>query len=981
MDLELEMGAMMMAGKWELSGANLLGRGVYGDTLELSIYFSSAQRLAQPCCGLADCKRCRWGATPEGEFKLPWNGARIESQWKLRDTVLLCVVLEHCLLVNVLYVGYRVPTPVARRSDIATMYGGGGKRPSLVTKAHIFQSFFFWVKKLKVSGVRFTFTSQSLKPGGEGGRQLEGKFEPTSVRDFVCSELSEEYFFAILDRDAGASDGGGDRSPHGTTLHEGFDAGMQGGLHWAKVQRVRRAITCVFRKLPMGRDGLHVGAWSPPSHESKGGGITELRVPVVPQEVFSCFGRSRTVRFGLDQGEHKESAAAPVRGEFHSSKVFDDSSSVDILLSWCGRCSTKATQKLEYHGKGNTIGEYAYFLAKRALSRSGSGRGVSSRVTAASGEPVPLIAVPSEQGLAEIDDVELPPITVFSEGDTDSGKGNGCRSKGKVKATSSTSDREFREGSVANTSRIAPGAALSAKPEPSSTGSFLGAGSSGAGPNTGNRGLLSTGAGSLSTQHEHRFDVDTWHEAHNPFSRPLFQQDLVLNVNGTKAVVSHGWQLDPVNPRFLARLAPYGVLVSQMPSWAVTSRAKRCKECHENGAACPMSHIASILTPPPGFLADHVISVMNAELVDMYIDAILSSLTPLMGVDVAAQIMSRVILYRQDTRLREGRAPRADPSEAGAPLECRVDVLVRPGAGCEQFLKRSFVPFQGAQYGGCEHQLPLHIVRDPSDAATYLTHILEDVVEHISAGAQDMGGSFGQCISQAFLPDRRVELPEGFEAGDCPLDLAGFVAGGDVRPPPPHPLILPSESELSRFPSTYHFGGKAPACLEEKYPGGLAYRHADGRVTGPLVAGGFDTSEDDSICEDNSAREVPNWPPARRAGGRGSLPLINEEAHAPTPPSSTVFASVPTTPSHSSQTSFVSVGSTGTFSGPRRWVLPRWFVSRPLLRAGHDTARPIGGTKSGYARDVASSLDRHPHTYRAGFLSGSHGFCRWGDME
>jgi hypothetical protein len=72
-------------------------------------------------------------------------------------------------------------------------------------------------------------------------------------------------------------------------VHEGFDAGMQGGLHWAKVQSVRWVvgcelaysretctadmtlcckITCMFRKLPMGQDGLHVGAWMLPSHGS-----------------------------------------------------------------------------------------------------------------------------------------------------------------------------------------------------------------------------------------------------------------------------------------------------------------------------------------------------------------------------------------------------------------------------------------------------------------------------------------------------------------------------------------------------------------------------------------------------------------------------------------------------------------------------------------------------------------------------------------
>ncbi|KAJ7793116.1 hypothetical protein B0H14DRAFT_2623192 [Mycena olivaceomarginata] len=114
-----------------------------------------------------------------------------------------------------------------------------------------------------------------------------------------------------------------------------------------------------------------------------------------------------------------------------------------------------------------------------------------------------------------------------------------------------------------------------------------------------------------------------------------------------------------------------------------------CQRCRMKNRTC--------VTWTSGFdftLTDHVISVMNAELVDMYVDVILSSLTLLMGVDVAAQIMSRIILYRQDARLQEGRAPRVDPSEAGAPLECRVDVLVRMGAGCEQFLERSFVPFQ-----------------------------------------------------------------------------------------------------------------------------------------------------------------------------------------------------------------------------------------------------------------------------------------------
>ncbi|KAJ7811943.1 hypothetical protein B0H14DRAFT_2606130 [Mycena olivaceomarginata] len=588
--------------------------------------------------------------------------------------------------------------------------------------------------------------------------------------------------------------------------------------------------------------------------------------------------------------------------------------------------------------QANTIGEYAYFLARRALPRSGSGRGVSSRVAAASGEPVPLIAVPSKRGHAEIDDTELPPIAALSEGDADSGEDRplevtrvGPPGKGKMKATSSTSDREFREGSVTNASRIAPGAALSAKPEPSSAGSFLGAGSSAAERSTADGSSSFAGGEPSSSQQETpKFDVDAWHEAHNPFTQRLFQQDLVLNANGTKAVVSHGWELDPVNPRFLARLAPYGVLASQMPSWAVTSRAKGCKECHDNGAAC----VRLVLSGAPlvtscqrcrmknrtcvvwasGFdftLTDHVISTMNAELVDMYIDAILSSLTPLTGVDVAARVMSRVILFRQDARLREGRAPHADPAAVGAPLERRVDVLVRPGARREQFLERSFVPFRGAQYGDRTHQLPLPVVQDPTDAATYMTHILEDIIE-------------------PFLPDRRVELPEGFEAGDRPLDLAGFVASGDARPPPLHPPILPSESELSHFLSTYHFGGEARACLEEKYPGGLAYRHADGRVTGPLVAGGFNASEgdstrgDDSAGEDDSACEKAPWPvhpAARSARGHGSLSPIDEELRDMTPPSSAAFTAVPSTPSNFSHTSFASVGSVGTFGDPRGSIL------------------------------------------------------------
>ncbi|KAJ7872541.1 hypothetical protein B0H14DRAFT_2570272 [Mycena olivaceomarginata] len=172
-----------------------------------------------------------------------------------------------------------------------------------------------------------------------------------------------------------------------------------------------------------------------------------------------------------------------------------------------------------------------------------------------------------------------------------------------------------------------------------SAGSFLGAGASSAGPSTTNEGTSFAEGGTSSSQKEGAFDVDAWHEAHNPFAQPPFQQDIVLNANGTRAVVSHGWQLDPVNPRFLARLAPYSVLGSQMPSWAVVSWAKGT--CVVSTSGFNFMVTALILTPPSGFLQDHVILVMNAELIDLYTDAILSVFTPLTGVNVASRIMSR----------------------------------------------------------------------------------------------------------------------------------------------------------------------------------------------------------------------------------------------------------------------------------------------------------------------------------------------------
>ncbi|KAJ7867180.1 hypothetical protein B0H14DRAFT_2572941 [Mycena olivaceomarginata] len=162
------------------------------------------------------------------------------------------------------------------------------------------------------------------------------------------------------------------------------------------------------------------------------------------------------------------------------------------------------------------------------------------------------------------------------------------------------------------------------------------------------------------------------------------------------------------------------------------------------------------------------------------------------------------------------------------------------------FLEWSFVPFQGTQYS------------DPRGIGSHFP------ASRTQATQQYMGGSFGQHVSQAFLPGCRVELPEGFEAGDRPLDLAGFVAGGEVRLPPPHPPILPSESELSRFPVDVSLRWRGTRPSGREVSGGS-------RLLTHRWKGGFDTSEDDSVREDDSAhkddstREEGHWPPARRA--------------------------------------------------------------------------------------------------------------------
>ncbi|KAJ7760197.1 hypothetical protein B0H14DRAFT_3511158 [Mycena olivaceomarginata] len=203
----------------------------------------------------------------------------------------------------------------------------------------------------------------------------------------------------------------------------------------------------------------------------------------------------------------------------------------------------------------------------------------------------------------------------------------------------------------------------------------------------------------------------------------------------------------------------------------------------------------------------------------------------------------------------------------------------------------------------------------------FLTHMVKDVVDRISAGAREMGGSFNQRITQAFHPERHVCLPENFKVGDRLLIRDGSVTAEAVRAPPSCPPILSADGELSGFPPSYHFGSNARAQLEEQYPGGVAVRHADGRITGPVAAGGF------NVSEDAPPRGEASSSGSRCASARGSLPPINEKTCATTPPSSTVFTSVPSTPSNSSQLLFATVGSAGSFSGP--WFAAASFDSTP----------------------------------------------------
>jgi hypothetical protein len=138
---------------------------------------------------------------------------------------------------------------------------------------------------------------------------------------------------------------------------------------------------------------------------------------------------------------------------------------------------------------------------------------------------------------------------------------------------------------------------------------------------------------------------------------------------------------------------------------------------------------------------------MNAELLDMYTDGLLAAFSLFTGIDVASRLIACSIVYRQDALLEGRCAPRTDTPTAEEPIERRVDVLLPEGRGRESYIEHSLVPFWGAQFGDCQHQLPLPATQDANDAATYMMHMVEDLVDHISAGAHGMGGSFNQRVT------------------------------------------------------------------------------------------------------------------------------------------------------------------------------------------------------------------------------------------
>ncbi|KAJ7904784.1 hypothetical protein B0H14DRAFT_2554679 [Mycena olivaceomarginata] len=315
-----------------------------------------------------------------------------------------------------------------------------------------------------------------------------------------------------------------------------------------------------------------------------------------------------------------------------------------------------------------------------------------------------------------------------------------------------------------------------------------------------------------------------------------------------------------------------------------------------------------------------------------------------------------------------GRAPHADPPNVEVPLERRVDVLVRPGAGRQEFLER----FSSRSRRAIRRSLTSAPAPRPPEPDR--RHDVPDAHARRRRGPYFRGCSahgrlVRQRISQAFLPERRVVVPEDFEVGDRPLDFGGFLAAGEVRQPlhPTDPAVrhrvvrvsfdVPLRERSARSfeqdireaspTDTPMEGSPAPRCGRFRYLGGRLRSRGRLRWRGAPLA------------------------PCGRV--RGSLPPIDEESRDMTPPStSAAFTSVPATPSNSSQTSFASVGSTGTFGGPRFDTAS--FDTTPTPQAsgsalvgfgphisipvGNDASHSVVGEKV-TSRDFAPAADRH----------------------
>ncbi|KAJ7760196.1 hypothetical protein B0H14DRAFT_3511155 [Mycena olivaceomarginata] len=189
------------------------------------------------------------------------------------------------------------------------------------------------------------------------------------------------------------------------------------------------------------------------------------------------------------------------------------------------------------------------------------------------------------------------------------------------------------------------------------------------------------------------YDAEAWHVAHNPFDKHPFQTKVVLNTNGTKAVVSYGWRMDPVNPRFLARLAPYGIIKTQVPAIVVG-----CNECHETQTGCvriqnagaPLvtscqrcrgkNHTCVTFKGKFNFtLTDHVISVVNAELLNMYTEGLLAAFSSFTGIDIDALLEGHHAPHTDTPATEDVSTEQIPGSEVTRATEARRVPMNKPG--------------------------------------------------------------------------------------------------------------------------------------------------------------------------------------------------------------------------------------------------------------------------------------------------------------